>query len=256
MKLLVGEAARRGLTLKTLAKLADRDARALSKTIRAKRPQAHPIKSVATALGFPSAVGKALTNELTIADGRKVLQDTIADEAVQRFGSGAYAAALASVGLTHEAGGLSGDALLEAGRVAALARAFGLDGSDDVVLGPVLGAIEHVLQPHGRSLRTVVGDEAMLRLRTLEGSAAFAWLEEVFGVTAAQADELRRIVPRLRDAADVTLTDAEFERHRQAVRAARRAFIDTFTFQRGAGESTFEKAVFGTLGSHERSEEP
>lgn len=259
IRLLIGVAARRPkpLTLKALAKLCDdRDPRALAKTILAKRPQAYHVKSLASALDFPAAVGRALTNELSVAECRAVLRETIADEIAQRFGSGVNAAAIVGVGLTHEALGLADDALLEAGRVAALARsgAFDLDGSDDTLLGPVLGPLEIVLQLRGFTLRAIIGDEAALRVRTLEGFAAFAWLRDVFGVTDAQTEEVRRIVPRLAEADNLAMTAPEYERFRLGVRAAKRAFDNTF--HRGAGADTLQEAAFGGRGSHERKKKP
>ena len=213
------------------------------------------MRSLASALGFPAFVGRALTDGLSLADCRAVLRETIADEVAQRSGSGVNAAAIVTVGFTHELLGLTEEGLLEAGRVAALARAgaFDLDGSDDKVLGRTLGPIEHVLQRRGFSLRGIVGSGTALRARTLEGFAAFLWLRDVFGVTDAQAEELRRIVPSLCEVDDLAMSATEYERFRTAVRAARRAFDDVF--HQRARASSLEQAVFGTRRPHERKKE-
>jgi hypothetical protein len=250
MRLLVAVAARRKLTLKALAKLCgDRDPRALAKTIRARRPHPHHITELASALGFPAVVGRAFTNQLSVADSRAVIRETIAGELALRFGSGAHAAMIVAAGFTNEALGLADESLVEAARVAALARtgAFNLDGSEDALLGPTLGPIERVLQPRGFSLRAIIGDDAALRVRMLEGLAAFIWLSDVFGITDTQAEELQRILPRLREANDLATTPAEYQRFRLAVGEARRAFDSTFRSRAGTG--TLYEAVFGARAS-------
>ena len=82
--MLVGEAARRGLTLTALAKLCDdRDPQALPKTIVAEHPPPGNVRSLASALGFPAIVAHAL---LCTLEGRHAVELRLISSSIEGFG--------------------------------------------------------------------------------------------------------------------------------------------------------------------------
>lgn len=156
MRVLVGEAARRGLTLTALAKLCDdRDPRALAKTIVAEHPRPGNVRSLASALDYPAIVAHAL---LCTLEGRHAVElRGLISSSIEGFGRQSLGTFSSPMQATHVLTWLESQPVnvtLDVGRECILAL-YSLGPRDVrpdlVALGAVVGPIVSALRANGYS---------------------------------------------------------------------------------------------------------
>jgi hypothetical protein len=154
MRVLVGEAAQRGLTLRALAKLCDdRDPRALAKTIVAEHPRSDNVRRLASALDYPAIVAHALLGTLDArhtAELRGLISSAV--EGLGRKSLGTFSSPMQGTQVRTWLESQPANVTLDVGRKCVLAL-YSLGPSDVapdlVALGTVVGAIVSALRAHG-----------------------------------------------------------------------------------------------------------
>lgn len=179
MRVLVGEAARRGLTLRALAKLCDdRDPRALAKTIVAEHPRPDNVRSLASALDYPAIVAHALLGTL---DGRHAPEVRgLISRAIEGRGreSLGFHASIRSQEVQSWLESQPVNVALDVGRrcVLALHSLASPDVDSDVDgLGPIVGSIVSALRANGYNVFPFVHSQQSADAKATLALEAQAW---------------------------------------------------------------------------------